>query len=65
MAQKKAGAVKKGDRLEMGGETLVVEAIEISNISKQGTKKCRIEAKKSNGEMIVIIRPIDYPFNVI
>lgn len=59
---KKALELKKGDKIKVGSETLVIETIEISDISKQGTKKCRIVASKSNGEKIIIIRPADYPF---
>ena len=58
---KKAGQLKVGDKLSIGGETLIVESLEVSDIGKQGTKKVRISAKKSNDERIVIIRPEDYP----
>jgi translation elongation factor P/translation initiation factor 5A len=61
--KKKAGELKKGERIEIGGEVLLIEEIETSDISKQGTKKCRIIANKANGEKIVIIRPFDYPFD--
>ncbi len=60
---KKASELKKGDKISIGGVNLFVESIEISDIGKQGTKKCRISAKKSDGERIVIIRTADYPFN--
>jgi len=63
--KKKAGELKIGDSIDIGGESLKIIALETSDISKQGTKKCRIEAVKSNKEKIVIIRPIDYPFNVL
>ena len=59
----KAQDVKKGINIIIGGEKLIVESIEISDIGKQGTKKCRIEARKNNGERVVIIRPADYPFH--
>lgn len=59
--KKKAKDLKKGDKISIGGEKLEVSSIEISGIGKQGTQKCRIEALKSNGEKIVIIRPSDYP----
>ena len=61
--KKKAGELKKGDKIEIGGEALVIVETETSDISKQGSKKCRLVAEKSNGEKIVIIRPTDYPFN--
>lgn len=60
--KKKAKELKKGDQLLIGGEKLTVESTELSDIGKHGTQKCRIEAVKSNGERIVIIRPADYPF---
>lgn len=59
----KAKELKKGDRIIVGAEELEIEEIEISDISKQGTKKTRIVAKKSNGDKIVIIRPEDYPID--
>ncbi len=61
---KKAGEVKTGNIIKVGGEDVEVEEIEISDIGKQGTKKVRIIAKKTNGEKIIIIRPEDYPLDV-
>ncbi len=61
---KKAGELKAGQKILIGGEVLVVESIEISDIGKQGTKKVRIVAKKANGEKMVIIRPEDYPISI-
>lgn len=61
--KKKAIELKKGDKIEIGTDSLVIESIEVSDIGKQGTKKCRIVAKRDNGENVVIIRPSDYPFN--
>lgn len=61
--KKKAESLKKGDKLLIGGQILTISQIELSDVSKQGTKKCRIEALKGNGESIVIIRPADYPFD--
>ena len=60
--KKKAQELKVGDIILVGGEKLAVSAVEISDIGKQGTKKVRIEAKRANGESVVIIRPADYPF---
>ncbi|MBX4196776.1 hypothetical protein KW805_04275 [Candidatus Pacearchaeota archaeon] len=60
---RKAKDLKKGDSISIGGEKLVVESVEISDIGKQGTQKCRIEAKKKNNEKVIIIRPSDYPFS--
>lgn len=62
--KKKAIEVKKGDTIKIGGESLVIEEVEISDIGKQGTKKVRIVTKKANGEKMVIIRPEGYPMDV-
>ncbi|MEK6889679.1 MAG: hypothetical protein AABW82_00785 [Nanoarchaeota archaeon] len=59
--KKKAIEIKKGDLILVGGEELKVEEVESSDISKQGSKKVRMVAKKKDGESIVIIRPADYP----
>ena len=61
--KKLAKELKKGDSIVIAGEKLSINSVENSDIGKQGTSKCRIEAKKQNGEKIVIIRPADYPFN--
>ena len=63
--KKTAKELKKGDKIQMGGETLIVEETELSEIGKQGVQKCRIVAKRSNGESLAIVRPSDYPFNLI
>ena len=62
--RKKAEELKKGDTIIIGNEELLIDSIEISDISKQGIKKCRIESKRVNGERIVLVRPVDYPFNI-
>lgn len=62
--KKKAEQLKKGDKLSLGGEILLIETIEFSDIGKQGIKKCRIVASKKNGEKIIIIRPSNYPLEV-
>ena len=64
MVKKKAQDLKKGDKINIGEEILIIGLIELSEIGKQGTKKCRIEATKSDGEKAVLIRPSEYPFNV-
>lgn len=63
--KKKAIELKKGDKFTIGIETLTIDNVEVSDIGKQGTKKCRIEAKKENGEKVIIIRPSEYPFNCV
>jgi len=62
--KKKAKELKVGDRIKIAGKSFIVENIETSDMGKQGTKKCRIEAKSGPGEKIVFIRPEDYPFEV-
>lgn len=61
--RKVAKEIKVGDKIEIGGEILVVDSVESSDIGKQGTQKVRIVAKKESGESITVIRPADYPFN--
>jgi len=61
---KTAEELKKGDKFVLGGKKLFVENIELSDVGKQGVKKCRIVAKDEKGENIIIIRPSNYPFNV-
>jgi translation elongation factor P/translation initiation factor 5A len=63
--KKKASEIKQGDSIVIGGEKLIVVAVELSDIGKQGTQKCRIEATKSSGEKIVLVRPADYPIEKI
>ncbi|MBI2448949.1 hypothetical protein HYV49_01495 [Candidatus Pacearchaeota archaeon] len=62
--KKLARDLKKGDRINLAGEVCVIENIEISDIGKHGKRKVRIEARKQNKELVVIIRPEDYPFEV-
>ncbi len=62
--RKKASELKKGEKIKILNKLWVIENIEISDIGKQGSKKCRIELS-SNGEKMAIIRPSEYPFEVI
>ncbi len=62
--KKKAKELKKGDRIVIAGGEWVVEEIEMSDIGKQGTQKCRIVAVDDKKEKVVVIRPVDYPFEV-
>ena len=62
--KKQAKDIKKGDKIILAGEVLVVEETEKSEIGKQGTQKCRIIASKKEGEKITLIRPSDYLFEV-
>lgn len=60
--KKKAEDLKKGDKFAIGPEILTVESIELSDVGKQGVKKCRIVTSKENGDKIIIVRPSNYPF---
>lgn len=62
--KKKASEVRAGDLLIVGGERLKVLTFEMSETSKQGAKKCRLEAQRASGERVVFIRPADYPLEV-
>jgi len=60
--KKNANELKKGDRIMIAGKKCTVEDIELSELGKHGTKKCRVEAKTEEGEKVVLIRPENYPF---
>ena len=61
--KKKAQELQTGDSVNILGKIWVIRGIEISDIGKQGSKKCRLELE-SKGEKMVIIRPADYPFEL-
>lgn len=63
--RKKANQIKKGDKINLAGRICMVIDVEISDIGKHGKRKCRIEAQAENSEKVVIIRPEDYPIDVI
>lgn len=63
--KKTAKEIKKGDKIKIAGKVFTVEEIEISDIGKQGTRKCRIVAKPQEGDKMVLIRPEDYPIEVV
>ena len=63
--KKTAKEIKRGNKIKLAGKVLTVEETEISDIGIQGTKKCRIVAKSETGEKIVLIRPEDYPLEVV
>ena len=48
--------LKKGDKARIDGADYTVEKILISDVGKHGNKKCRIEAKDSEGNMKILIR---------
>ncbi len=63
--RKKANELKKGDKVNIAGKVGTIEEFELSDIGKQGKRKCRIKIKFENGEEAIIIRPEDYPFNCL
>ena len=62
--KKKAQELTKGDKINILGKVWTVGSIEVSDIGKQGAKKCRLELS-SNGETMAIIRPAEYPFELV
>lgn len=61
----KASELKKGDKIKIAGKEAIIESVEISDIGKQGKKKCRIAIKLHNGEKMAIVRPEDYPMEIL
>ena len=64
MAKKLAKDLKKGDKLNVFGKAGIVEEIELSEIGKHGKRKVRIVLNVA-GEKSVLVRPEDYPFEII
>lgn len=62
--KKNAKDLLKGDIVSLAGQKCTIESVELSEIGKQGTKKCRLELKTAAGEKLVLVRPEDYPFEV-
>jgi translation elongation factor P/translation initiation factor 5A len=63
--KKQAKDIKKGDFVMIGGKKCSIDSFEMSDVGKQGKRKCRIEVKTPEGEKIVLIRPEDYPMDVV
>ncbi len=63
--KKPAKSLKKGEVILVAGKKCSIEIFELSDIGKQGTRKCRIEAKTPDGEKIILIRPEDYPIEIV
>jgi len=63
--KKQAKDLKKGDKINMAEQICIVDSIELSDIGKHGKRKCRIVAITQRNEKIILIRPEDYPFDVI
>ena len=63
--KKLAKQLKEGDKISIAGQKAIIKTIEFSDIGKHGKRKARIEAVKEKNEKIIIIRPEDYPFELI
>lgn len=63
--KKQAKDLQKGDKIIIADQQCIIQSIELSDIGKQGKRKCRIEALTLKSEKIIIIRPDDYPFDVV
>jgi len=62
--KKQAKDLKQGEKLNIFGKPGLVEKVELSDIGKQGKRKVRIEINVE-GNKTVLIRPEDYPLEVL
>ena len=62
--KKPAKDLKKGDKVKILDKVWTVETVENSAIGKQGSSKTRLELEAS-GEKLAVIRPSEYPFEVV
>ncbi|MFA5020197.1 MAG: hypothetical protein WC533_03800 [Candidatus Pacearchaeota archaeon] len=62
--KKKASELAKGDKIKILDKIWEISGIEKSDIGKQGSSKVRLELT-SGSEKMAIIRPSEYPFEVI
>ena len=51
--------LKKGNKIKADENEYTVEKIIVSDVGKHGQKKCRIEAKDSEGKLRILIRMAD------
>lgn len=63
--QKFASKLKKGDKIRLAEQSCVVDSIEISEVGKQGKRKVRLVVMLEDKEKLILIRPEDYPFNIL
>lgn len=63
--KKQAKEIKKGDFVLIVGKKFKVIDKEISDMGKHGKSKVRLELLTTENEKLVIIRPEDYPIDVI
>lgn len=62
---KPAKDLKVREKIKIADQTCVIESIELSDIGKQGKRKSRIVVITPKNEKLVLIRPEDYPFDVL
>jgi translation elongation factor P/translation initiation factor 5A len=63
--KKQAKDLKKGEKIKLSDKICTIEEIEISDIGKQGKRKVRIIALTEKKEKIILIRPEDYPIDLV
>jgi translation elongation factor P/translation initiation factor 5A len=63
--KKQAKDLKKGEKIKLSDKICIVDEIEISDIGKQGKRKVRIIALTEKKEKIILIRPEDYPIDLV
>ena len=68
--KKSAKDLKKGDKIKIAEKIFTINEIEVSEPGSgksglKGKRKVRIEATDDQGGKIIIIRPEDYPFEII
>jgi len=63
--KKQAKDLKKGDTVIIGEQKAVIDELDMSDIGKQGKRKVRIGALTEKKEKIILVRPEDYPIDVL
>jgi translation elongation factor P/translation initiation factor 5A len=61
--KKQAKDLKKQDKILIADQQCIVQNIELSDIGKQGKRKCRIVVKTPKNEDLIVIRPEDFPID--
>lgn len=63
--RKQAKDLQKDDKITLAEQTCSVKSIELSDMGKQGKRKCRIVVVTPKNEKLVLIRPEDYLFDTV
>ena len=63
--KRQAKDVRKGNSIILAGKKCSVVEVERSEIGKHGKRKVRILATTPSKERVVVIRPEDYPFEIV